>query len=349
MAVKINGDTVIDNSKNFTGVQFNVSGDIRVGPAPGDPAAYIRTQTIPAGDPNLADEATELILFHSNDPAPAHGPDYITLRAPGVRLQTYNNATIADPSNTAGSLNRLIIAPSGIIDVGVDIRSPYYYDTNNTAYYVKPSSTSILNTLGMAGLLYTKVTNTTFTSSNDTVFSVRGDASYSAVMSFHRSGAYAVNFGLDTDNVMKLGGWSASTIKHNWDMSGNYYCTGNITAYYSDERLKDFHGTIPNALEKISQLNGYYFTENQTAKDLGCSNDRMQVGLSAQEVERVFPEIVTNSAIENDQGYKTIWYDKMVPLLVEAIKEQQKIIDNQNSRLANLEEQLTQLLNKTII
>ena len=75
----------------------------------------------------------------------------------------------------------------------------------------------------------------------------------------------------------------------------------------------------------------------------------MQVGLSAQEVERVFPEIVTNSAIENDQGYKTIWYDKMVPLLVEAIKEQQTIINNQNSQLTNLEEQLTQLLNKTII
>ena len=131
--------------------------------------------------------------------------------------------------------------------------------------------------------------------------------------------------------------------------TGEIRATNNITAYYSDERLKDFHGTIPNALDKISKLNGYYFTENQTAKDLGYSNDRMQVGLSAQEVERVFPEIVTNSAIENDQGYKTIWYDKMVPLLVEAIKEQQKIIDNQNSRLANLEEQLTQLLNKTII
>ena len=128
--------------------------------------------------------------------------------------------------------------------------------------------------------------------------------------------------------------------------TGEIRATNNITAYYSDERLKDFHGTIPNALEKISQLNGYYFTENQTAKDLGYSNDRVQVGLSAQEVERVLPEVVTDAPIENDQGYKTIWYDKMVPLLVEAIKEQQQIINDQNARLISLEKQLHFLLNK---
>ena len=126
--------------------------------------------------------------------------------------------------------------------------------------------------------------------------------------------------------------------------AGEIRATNNITAYYSDERLKDFHGTIPNALDKISQLNGYYFTENQTAKDLGYSNDNMQVGLSAQEVEQVLPEIVTDAPIENDQGYKTIWYDKMIPLLVEAIKEQQNIINNQNTRLIALEEQLTLLI-----
>jgi hypothetical protein len=84
----------------------------------------------------------------------------------------------------------------------------------------------------MTGLLVGKTaTTTTVASANDTgSFSVRGNATYPAVMSFHRAGAYAVNFGLSTDNKMELGGWSATTIKHTWDMAtGNYDAVGTIT------------------------------------------------------------------------------------------------------------------------
>lgn len=107
--------------------------------------------------------------------------------------------------------------------------------------------------------------------------------------------------------------------------AGEIRATNNITAYYSDERLKDFHGTIPNALDKVLNLNGYLFTENQKAKELGYSNDRMQVGVSAQEIQAVLPEAVTEAPIGGD--YLTVWYEKLVPLLIEAIKEQQKQIE----------------------
>ena len=103
------------------------------------------------------------------------------------------------------------------------------------------------------------------------------------------------------------------------DTSGNGYFDGNITAYYSDERLKDFESTITNALEKVKQLNGYYFQENETARELGFKNSRLQVGVSAQEVQKVLPEVVTEAPI--DKQYLTVWYDKLIPLLIEAIKE----------------------------
>ena len=101
--------------------------------------------------------------------------------------------------------------------------------------------------------------------------------------------------------------------------AGEIRATNNITAFYSDERLKDFEGTIINALEKIRQLNGYYFKENETARKLGFKNNRLQVGVSAQEVQKVLPEVVTEAPI--DKQYLTVWYDKLIPLLVEAIKE----------------------------
>lgn len=101
--------------------------------------------------------------------------------------------------------------------------------------------------------------------------------------------------------------------------TGEIRATNNITAYYSDERLKNFEGAIPNALEKVKALTGYYFTENETAKSLGYDNPNRQVGLSAQEVEKVLPEVVTEAPISAE--YKTVYYEKLIPLLVEAIKE----------------------------
>jgi len=100
--------------------------------------------------------------------------------------------------------------------------------------------------------------------------------------------------------------------------AGEIRATNEITAYYSDARLKNFHGTIQNALEKVTSLNGYYFTENEVAKSLGYTNDAMQIGLSAQEVQAVLPEVIAPAPI--DEQYLTVKYEKMVPMLVEAIK-----------------------------
>ena len=100
--------------------------------------------------------------------------------------------------------------------------------------------------------------------------------------------------------------------------TGEIRATNEITAFFSDARLKNFHGTIPNALDKVTSLNGYYFTENEVAKSLGYTNDKMQVGLSAQEVQAVLPEVVAPAPI--DEQYLTVKYEKLVPVLVEAIK-----------------------------
>ena len=78
-------------------------------------------------------------------------------------------------------------------------------------------------------------------------------------------------------------------------------------------------GTIPEALDKLMQLNGYYFYENETAKELGYDNPNRQVGVSAQEVQSVMEECVTEAPISGE--YLTVWYDRLVPLLIEAIKE----------------------------
>jgi hypothetical protein len=93
---------------------------------------------------------------------------------------------------------------------------------------------------------------------------------------------------------------------------------GNIVAYYSDERLKTKLGNITNALKKVNQLNGFYYQANELAQSLGYKST-LEVGVSAQEVELVLPEIVKPAPI--DHQYKTLDYSRLVPLLIEAIKE----------------------------
>jgi hypothetical protein len=114
--------------------------------------------------------------------------------------------------------------------------------------------------------------------------------------------------------------------------TGMIRATNNIYAYYSDERLKDFEGKIPNALDKVCQLGGYYFRENELAKELGYDDDKRQVGVSAQEVEKILPEVVHVAPISDTEAangveYKTVSYDKLVPLLIESIKELKAEID----------------------
>ena len=95
----------------------------------------------------------------------------------------------------------------------------------------------------------------------------------------------------------------------------------------SDAKLKDLTGTIESPLEKLSKINGYEFTWNETAKSLegNTFDDETQVGVMAQELEEILPSVVKPSAFE---GYKTVQYEKIVPLLIESIKELQKEVES---------------------
>ena len=94
--------------------------------------------------------------------------------------------------------------------------------------------------------------------------------------------------------------------------------TGNVTAYYSDMRLKTSVQPITNALSKVNALSGFTFRPNDLAMSMGYAN-KEEVGVSAQEVEAVLPQIIAPAPI--DENYKTVHYEKLVPLLIEAIKE----------------------------
>lgn len=100
---------------------------------------------------------------------------------------------------------------------------------------------------------------------------------------------------------------------------GEIRATNNITAYYSDERLKTKIGSIDNALEKVKKIETLVYHANETAVALGYDASVIEIGVTAQSVQAVAPQTVAPAPI--DSQYLTVRYERLVPLLIEAIKE----------------------------
>jgi protein involved in polysaccharide export with SLBB domain len=126
-------------------------------------------------------------------------------------------------------------------------------------------------------------------------------------MSFHRPGLYAINMGLDTDNVFRLGGWSDGAIRIAITAAGTLTATGDVVAY-SDRRLKTDVQIIQDPLSKVQELTGITYKRIDT--------DEISTGLIAQDVQAVLPEAVT----EDEAGILGVKYGNLAGLFVEAIK-----------------------------
>lgn len=117
------------------------------------------------------------------------------------------------------------------------------------------------------------------------------------------------------------------------DVNGFVNCTGGTCS--SDERWKRNIATLPNVIENIKQMRGVsYFWKTEDFPDQNFTNDK-QIGLIAQEVEKVYPELVKT----NNEGFKSMDYMSLTAILLQAVKEQQTEIEDLKSiNAAQLEE-----------
>ena len=167
----------------------------------------------------------------------------------------------------------------------------------------------------------------------------------SSRFSWHRNGAHS-----DTENDPGAGG----TVAMSLDSASNLNVTGDVVSAYSDMRLKVHDGNIISAVDKIKQLDGFYYTDNELAKELGAGNGKRKVGLNAHQVKAVLPEATSIAPFDQDENgnsksgkdYLTVQYEKLAPLFVEAIKEQDAKIEAQAKEIADLKNLVAQLMDK---
>lgn len=204
--------------------------------------------------------------------------------------------------------------------------------TSGRYYGTSDNTTSISSAVGgsytWTGIQYFLTNNGTsaVNNSNTAALQAYSTGNNTAFMSFHRAGYYAVNFGLDADNWMRIGGWSAAA--NRWQLntvSGDMVVNGDVTAF-SDERVKENIETIDNALEKVLSLRGVFYTRNDQ------DDKKRKVGVIAQETLPILPEVVNT----DPSGMYNVAYGNMGGLFIEAFKEQQKKIEAQGEIIEEL-------------
>ena len=228
---------------------------------------------------------------------------------------------------------------SGVGQTNGSWRAPVFYDSNNTAYYMDPASTSVVNAVKFFGDFYHDTSNRD-NGMYGSYDSTKTDHIWSMGTAYRNSSTGA-NFGnlyglayKHTNN--STGGTMASGHQMVWCQNGspnsavgtNIWTSGTIIES-SDSRLKTNVEKIDNAIEKVQKLNGYTFDK--------IGHDKRLTGVIAQEVLDVLPEAVNGEGTGVDDDYYSVSYGNMVGLLIEAIKEQQNTIDELKARIEALE------------
>jgi len=143
--------------------------------------------------------------------------------------------------------------------------------------------------------------------------------------------AAANGAGIFIDGANESITWNHSNSRFNisddLNVEGNVTVTGDVVAFSSsDRRFKDNLTQIVTPLSKLSRINGYSFNWNNDKQHIYKGKD---YGVVAQEIQEVLPELVQ----ERENGYLAVNYEKLVPLLIESIKELKTQIDHLNKKL----------------
>ena len=330
-----NGSDVshIDNSGNYVGnVTGNVSGSA------GSISSQANSATITATSSNTANR---IVLRDGNGDFSARIisaslTGNVTGNVTGSSGSCTGNAATATTASNSTNVNVLLTTDATFYQLAFTsgtgnnrVRSR----TNGTGFRYQPSTDTLTgsrlnaNLSGSHSYAYSNLTGKPTIPTNTSQLTNNSNFVTSSGVT-----SVATGNGLSGGTIVTTG-----TLTMSGSYSGSFSATGDITANTSDERLKDFKGNIDNALDKIDKIGGYYFNWNDTAKEIDSEifDDELEVGVNAQEILAIMPEVIAPAPIVKEHNldidYKTVRYEKLVPLLIEAIKELKAEIEDLKS------------------
>lgn len=187
---------------------------------------------------------------------------------------------------------------------------------NFSACQLRVETTNVVDTTGWQGISFDTSTSANYGWSIGANRSGSGRGSF-RVYEHAGTDAGTERFTLQQDGNVGIGD---STPSYKLDVNGTIRATGDVIAY-SDARVKENVKTIDNAIDKVTQLRGVSYNK------IGETEEK--IGVIAQEIEKVLPQVVQEDA----EGMKSVAYGNIVGVLIEAIKEQQKQIEELKAKI----------------
>jgi hypothetical protein len=264
----------------------------------------------------------------------------------------------ADDSGTTGQRIFNYLYASSYLESGGAVYGTIFYDNNNRGYYMDPDGTSQLSSIYTNN--WVRVQGDSGVYSQDYGGHLRRPVNAShgtwEIFGYNKNGYAGMNVydpqGYNNNYMHESGngglyqqngnGWiyyhsrgnaclgimtSSTSSSYKLYVGGSIYAEGDVVAY-SDRRKKENIITVNNALDTVNKLRGVYYNR------IDDSSKKRQIGVIAQEIQEVLPEVVTYAEDLDEYG---VSYGNITGLLIEAIKEQQIQI-----------EELKQLVNKLI-
>ncbi len=195
------------------------------------------------------------------------------------------------------------------------------YDLNDEYFYLDPNSTSRISSL----IVYNSLTARKFVDINYPDYYLQ-PSRHSLLNTMEVKGSLGI--GIAPQSGYRL------------YVNGNAYATGSWTS--SDRRFKKNITPLGEELPKIMKLRGVHYQWRKEDFPQMHFNDRTELGLVAQEVEKIFPELVR----EDGNGYKAVSYEKLTVVLLKALQEQQQMIERQEKSITALEQEISKLKKK---
>jgi hypothetical protein len=211
----------------------------------------------------------------------------------------------------AGDINQASASAWGAFQSASSYSASFYTTINNLSSSTYQSdATQSLNIANLSSSVYT------FSSSIDSRVDVLEGTTHTHS---NKANLDTINQNLGTTSTdvqfASLGVGTAPDGTYEFKVAGDIAASGDIVAFNSsDERLKNNIKPIQNGLEKINKISGYEFDWNE---DLQKARKGHDVGILAHEIEEILPEAVTR----RDNGYLAVDYEKIIPLLIQSVKE----------------------------
>ena len=287
----------------------------------------------------------------------SNGDAHLHLRSKGTGGKVFIGNNVALPLTVTESRVGINNSnPSYPLDITGDIRftGNLYQGSSLFQTYTDTDFDTRYNTRKTEGLQITGSANNINTIVSANIGTYASSYSYIDLRSSANSGGW-IDFGSTAgedfkvrirghNEPKKIEFYTSANANMILDASGDLLVTGNITAYYSDERLKKVTENVENVLNTLKNIDVFKYKTNELANSLGINNNKNEIGLSAQQINKYYPEVVSIAPFDrkydeknnellskSGENYLTLNYERLVPILLQGIKE----LNDKNIKLEN--------------